>query len=92
MSHQALELIKEEADESENDNAKEAHGLLFDQMNFERCYTRCLSFKLTHSEEERVAMANNEKELFPQRIPIILERSREETKYAQLKGTRLVAP
>jgi hypothetical protein len=61
-------------------------------MNFERCYTRCLSFKLTHPEEERVAMANNEKELFPQRIPIILERSREKTKYAQLKGTRLVAP
>ena len=82
-------MLKEEADEAEEDTlkgplgtAREAHGLLFDQMNFEGCYTRHLSFKLTHTEEERVAMSNNEKELFPQRVPIILERSSEEKGYA----------
>jgi hypothetical protein len=82
-------LIKEEAEESEEDTlkgplgtAREAQGLLFDQLNFEGCYTRHLSFKLTHTEEERVAMSNNEKELFPQRVPIILERSSEEKGYA----------
>ena len=37
-------------------------------------------------------MSVNEKELFPQRIPIILERSSEEKGYAQLKGVRIVAP
>jgi hypothetical protein len=61
-------------------------------MNFEGCYTRHLSFKLTHTEKERVAMSNNEKELFPQRVPIILERSSEEKGHAQLKGVRIVAP
>ena len=37
-------------------------------------------------------MSVNEKELFPQRIPIILERSSEEKGYAQLKGVCIVAP
>ena len=50
-------------------------------MNFDGCYTTDMYFWRAHTEEERVAMAANEKELFPDRVPVIIERCNKEVEY-----------
>ena len=47
-------------------------------MNFDGCYTTDMYFRRGHTEEERIAMAANEKELFPDRVPVVIERCNKE--------------
>ena len=50
-------------------------------MNFDGYYTTDMYFWRAHTEKERVAMAANEKELFPDRVPVVIERCNKERKY-----------
>ncbi len=81
MSTTVLHQIKEEVEESDEDMDHGRHPLLFDQMSFNGCYTADSYFKRAHLVEERSAMATNEKELFPDRVPIIIERCNKEERY-----------
>ena len=78
MSTNVLHQIKEEVEESDEDMDQGKHPLLFDQMDFKGYYTTDTFFKKAHPGEKRSAMATNEKELFPDRVPIIIERCNKE--------------
>jgi len=81
MSTTILHQIKEEAEESDEDVGNGRYPLLLDQMNLDGCYTADMYFWRAHTEQERVAMAANEKELFPDRVPVVIESCNKETKY-----------
>ena len=50
------------------------------------------TFKKSHHAVERLQLATNEKELFSDRVPVVLERSPVETRYPLPSGTYIAIP
>ncbi len=62
------------------------------QVKLEGCSPHHFHFQLTYSKEQRQRMSDNEKSLFPDRVPVVIQRSYVEKDLQKLRMQYMSTP
>ena len=90
LSSQLVE-VREEDETMEEDMSPLRHRE-YTQLSLPGCSTRDFSFRRQHTQDERRAMATNEADLFPERIPVVVQRCAAERSIKAVTATYMSTP